>query len=113
MPGELSFGVSTNFIRASIGHFCIIMIPLISGSHSFESFHVCVLCLHACVCVYTCACMRVCMYIHVCMCVCTPTDYNVTVTTVNVWERKGEIHLASLCIPRGRGGVSTQYFQQL
>ena len=31
----------------------------------------------------------------------------------SIWERKGEIHLAPLCISRVRRGVSTQYFQRL
>ena len=34
-------------------------------------------------------------------------------TTVNVWERIGEKHLAPPCTPRGRGGLSTWYFHQI
>ena len=36
-----------------------------------------------------------------------------TTYTINVWERIGKIHLAPSCIARGRGGVSTCYFQQI
>ena len=34
-------------------------------------------------------------------------------TTINVWERIREKHLAQPCIPRGREGLPTQNFQQI